>query len=212
MPPGRLTRFLNLERPRKPGEEPPREVVTPERFSPPPSGIALDRHDDAEQPFLRCPSCEADNSKFAARCINCQTPLDTAEARAWNDRLWQERRAARELERKAQPDLVDQNRLLGESLARAVAEREKSRMSAADWSYSSTPIGMRLLGMIESSNTRFAVAMGMVAAFFISGTVAYVERNHPIVQTVAAVIAVGLLALFAPSGGRHRHRFWDDWP
>src|SRR5438067_13440486 len=114
---GRLTRFLNLERPRKPddtpahgvatkarftGEEPPAaspdEIFRAEREAQLQSGVEIDTTDAAEQPFLRCPVCEADNSKFAVKCINCQSRLDSDEVRARNARLWQQRLASRVLD------------------------------------------------------------------------------------------------------------------
>ena len=216
---GRLTRFLNLEKARKPSPDAPDVPMTAARFSgeaPPAasaddlfraereaqlaSGVEVEQTSDDEQPFLRCPVCEADNSKFAVKCINCQGRLDTDEVHAWNARLWQERRAARELEvaKPAAPPLAEQNRLLGEALAQEVAERERLKMGQQDWSSSTTPIGMRLLELIPNPNVRFAVAMGLVAAFFAAGTVAYVARNHPVLQTVGIVVAVGLLVLFTP--------------
>ncbi len=226
---GRLTRFLNLEKARKggtdehvpvtaarfSGEEPPAAApdFAAERAAQIESGVEVEKTSDAEQPFLRCPVCEADNSKFAVRCINCQGRLDTDEVRAWNARLWQQRRAQAALAEKPAPPppLVEQNRLLGEALAREVAEREKMRMGMQDWSYSTAPIGMRLLELIANPNLRFAVAMGLVAAFLAAGTVAYVARNHPVLQTVCIVVAVGLAVLFTPNRGRYNRRFWDDW-
>jgi hypothetical protein len=83
---GRLSRFLNLERRRKPDAAPPHEVVSRGRFDPRPE-IELSP-DHGEQPFLRCPSCEADNSRYAASCVNCGGRLDTAAVTEWNDRLW----------------------------------------------------------------------------------------------------------------------------
>src|SRR5579859_1539840 len=108
---GRLTRFLNLEKRRPPRDEPAHDVVTPGRFtpesSPPAPGpshpvmtpgrfdppeLQLSQ-DHGEQPFLRCPSCEADNGRFAGRCVNCGGPLDTEAARTFNQQLWEGRRA-----------------------------------------------------------------------------------------------------------------------
>src|SRR5213075_46124 len=93
---GRLTRFLNLERPRKPGETPPHGVANEARFREErraqlESGIEVETGDAAEQPFLRCPVCEADNTKFAVKCINCQGRLDTDDVRVWNVTFWRQR-------------------------------------------------------------------------------------------------------------------------
>jgi hypothetical protein len=209
---GRLTRFLNLERPRKPGETPPHGVATEARFrerraAQVESGIEVETSDAAEQPFLRCPVCEADNTKFAVDCTNCQTRLDTEEVRAWNVKFWRQRQAA-----STEPPpaaVMEQNRVPGESMAREVAEHERPRLG---WTGSSdsTPLGMRLLQMIPNQNLRFGVAMGMVATFFGAGTVAYVARHHPVLQTVGIVVAAGLLALFMPNRRRDWRGFRDD--
>ena len=213
---GRLTRFLNLERPRKPGETPPHGVANEGRFRAEReeqirSGIEIETAGAAEQPFTRCPVCEADNTRFAVKCINCQSRLDTEEVHAWNVTFWRQRQVMAAAQPKP-PEVVEQNRLLGESIAREVAEHERLRLG---WSgmYDSTPIGMRLLELIPNQNVRFGVAMGMVATFFGAGTLAYVERNHPVLQTVAIVIAVGLLVLFTPNRrrGRWRRSFWDQF-
>ena len=229
---GRLTRFMNLEKARKPSGDEPEVPVTAARFSgeeaPPQqhdfaaeraaqveSGVEIEKPSDAEQPFLRCPVCEADNSKFAAKCINCQSRLDTDAVHAWNAKFWQERRA----QAAAQPappqvPLVEQNRMLGEALAREVAEREKMRMGMGmmqGWSYSTTPLGFRLLELIGNPNARFAVAMALVAVFFGAGTMAYVARHHPVLQTAGIVVAVALLVLFTPNRSRYGRRWWDDW-
>lgn len=211
---GRLTRFLNLERPRKPGEAPPQhEAFTAERFKPqypPPSGMDVAPVGSDEQPFVRCPTCEADNQRQAERCFNCQTRLDTEDVRAWNAAFWEKRRAAAEPVPPPPEASVEQNRLLGEALAREVAEREQFKMGTSFSGYSTAPLGMRLLELIGNPNTRFAVAMAMVALFFAAGTVAYVAKNHPVAQTAGIVVAVALLVLFTPNRSRRR-RFWDDW-
>src|SRR6185436_13115130 len=133
---------------RKPTDTPARGVVSKERFSgeappavPPDdafraareaqleSGIEIETAKPAEQPFLRCPVCEADNSKYAMRCLNCQARLDTDEVHEWNARLWAERQKQKAAEPPPPaPEVVDQQRLLGEAIARQVGERERSRM------------------------------------------------------------------------------------
>lgn len=221
---GRLTRFLNLERARKPGDEPAHGVVSRERFSgesppvvPPEdpfraeraarleSGVEIDAHPDSEQPFLRCPVCESDNSKFAVKCINCQGRLDTEEAHQWNARLWAARQKARALEPRP-PAPADQQRLLGEAIARTVAEREGARFRSDD----RTPIGLRLLQGIGDPNVRFAVAMGMVVTFFGAGVAVYVAKGHTLVQAAGAIVAGALFVLFMPRSSRRTSRWWDD--
>ncbi len=93
----------------------------------------------ASQPFVRCARCETDSSRFAARCTTCGEPLDTDEQRAFNERLWAERRAAAEAEegaRAAREAALEQARLeaaqarqaMGEALAREVGARERRRL------------------------------------------------------------------------------------
>src|SRR5262249_43985292 len=150
------------------------------------------------------PVCEADNSKFADKCINCQSRLGTEEVRAWNVKFWSERLAASaETAAPAPAASVEQNRILGEAVAREGAERGRVKMGwSASGSSDSTPLGLRLLEQIPNPNVRFGVAMAMVATFLGAGTLAYVERNHPVLQTVAIVVAVGLLVLFTPNRRR----------
>lgn len=220
-------RFLNLERARKPGEGPAHGVLNKERFTgeePPPlppedafraaraeqlrSGVEIDAHPDTAQPFLRCPVCEADNSKYAVKCINCQGRLDTEEVRHWNARMWAERQKAAEPVPAPPPPALspDQQRLLGEALAREVGERERARLGLDP----RLPLGLRLLQQIPDSNVRFAVAVAMVAVFFGGGVVAYVARRHTLLQAVGTVVAVALFALFTP-GRSNRRRWWDDF-
>ncbi len=226
---GRLTRFLNLERARKPGLTPPHGVANRGRFTGEPeaakpeqtfraeraaqleSGVEIDAHPDSEQPFTRCPVCEADNTKFALKCINCQTPLDTDEVHEWNRRLWAERQKQRALEPKAPPLPAgeDQQRLLGEAIAQQVAERASWSSGFGRQSSDNRPLGLRLLDFIPDANVRFGVAMALVATFFGSGLVAFVAKQHPRLQVAGTVVAVALLILFLP-GGRRRSRWWND--
>src|SRR5919199_5797382 len=153
---GRLTRFLNLERPRRAGEPAHHQVATTGRFTGDASGMALER-DVGKQPFLRCPRCEADNSRFPERCANCQAPLGGDDVRAWNEKLWEERQAQLAQERavlersRTEQQLPEQNRMLGEALAREIGERERARLGWWWWSGGlpdPTPIGVRLLSML----------------------------------------------------------------
>jgi hypothetical protein len=209
---GRLTRFLNLERPHRPGEAPKHEVATKARFTGEPSGMALER-DMGEQPFLRCPRCEADNSRYAERCLNCQAPLTGEEVRAWNERLWAERKAQQSQEKSAvagdrtEELLLQQNRMLGEALAREVGERERSRLAWWGGAEDMTPFGVRLLSLLPT--TRARVLAGAVAGgtFFGAAITAFLARKHPMLQGAGFVVAVLLLALFTPNV-RYRRWWW----
>ena len=217
---GRLTRFLNLERPHAPGEKPPapHEVATKARFTGEPSGIATEP-DFGEQPFLRCPRCEADNTRYAQRCTNCQAPLTGEDVRLFNEQLWADRKAQQRQEAEAlaarrQPsaeDLVQQNRRLGEALAREVAIREQARMSwwssGVSGSYNATPIGVRLLSLLPSTRGRVIAGAIAAATFIASAGAALSARGHPRVQIGGFIVATLLLVLFAPNVPR-RNRWW----
>lgn len=58
------------------------------------------------QPFARCARCGADSSIHAIRCDNCAAPLDTAEQRAFNEKLWDARLREQERERAALAELA----------------------------------------------------------------------------------------------------------
>jgi hypothetical protein len=215
---GRLTRFLNLERPRKPGDAPPHEVATRQRFTGEPSGIGL-RIDNGEQPFLRCPRCEADNSRFERRCMNCQAPLDTADVRAWNEQLWAQRRAQAEQEQAAvaaqkagsatPQQLLEQNRMLGEALAREIGERERARLSWWSTEYDpSTPIGVRLMSLLPSTRARVIAGL-IVAGLFIGGAaLAYAGPRQSPLRIAGFVLDVVLVILFSPNVPRYRRWWW----
>jgi hypothetical protein len=152
-----LSRFQRLERSRR-GEE-AASHTTGERFRaieplapiPDPGGgdlarfappveppIELQPLSDA-QPFVRCPSCGVDSRLGTRRC-GCGTALDTLEAVAFNTALWDRHReelARHEAERARTrtEELEDarrqqqENRALGEAIAREIAEREGAARS-----------------------------------------------------------------------------------
>lgn len=211
---GRLTRFLNLERRRPATGEPQHEVLNKARFegATPEIGVSFDF---GEQPFLRCPSCEADNNKQAERCLNCERSLLGEEVKAWNAAFWERRKSEQPLPPPSlpgPPQLSDESRKLGEALAMEVAQRERARL----WWWNSsgaqdaTPAGVRLLGLIGNPNTRFIVAAAAVVTFIGSGLLAFTLKQHPGLQAASAVIAMSLFLLFMPNIRRYR-RWWDYW-
>jgi hypothetical protein len=212
---GRLTRFLKLERPRRADETPHHEVATAARFTGAPSEMALET-DHGEQPFLRCPRCEADNSRYAERCVNCQSPLDGDDVRAWNERLWAERLAQRAREQEAlresrtELELLRQNRMLGEALAREVGEHERARLT---WWWSGglqdpRPIGVRLLGLLPTTGARVVAGAVAAAAFVGAGLLAFGARGHPRLQLAGFLVGLLLLVLFSPNVPRYRRWWW----
>jgi len=153
-----LSRFQRLERSRRPEEpashsnaerfrviEPMASIPDPgsgdlARFAPvlePP--LELQPRSDA-QPFVRCPSCGLDSPPGTRRC-SCGTALDTLQAVAFNTTLWdshrqevvrheakQTRSRAEQLEEARQHQ--EEYRLMGEAIAREIAEREGAGRSA----------------------------------------------------------------------------------
>ena len=207
---GRFTRFLNLEKPRRASDEAPPEVVNKARFEPQPAQEIPLAMDDGEQPFIRCPSCEADNNRVAEKCFNCQRSLLGEDVRAWNAAFWQKRKAA-EGAPGAQSD-TERQRLLGEALAASVAQREKARL----WWWQTeterpdtTPAGMKLLGLIRDDKARMGAALGMAVTFLVAAWVALAATNHPGLRICAGAVAVLLFGLFVPNS-RRGPRWWGS--
>jgi hypothetical protein len=147
-----LSRFQRLERSRRAGE--PARHSTAERFGaieplasipegrggdlarfapPVEPPLELQQRSDA-QPFVRCPSCRVDSPLGTRRCA-CGTALDTLEAVAFNTALWDRHREevvhhqAKQAASRAQQledarRLQEENRALGEAIAREIADRE----------------------------------------------------------------------------------------
>jgi hypothetical protein len=212
---GRLGRFLKLEQPQKRAEAPQHEVATAARFRGEPSGIALEP-DFGDQPFLRCPRCEADNTRYAERCQNCQERLTGEDVRAWNAQLWAARKAAAvatpEPAQVAQPLTAEAQRLLGEAIAREVGARERARLSwwSPDTARDATPAGMRLLAMLPTRRARAMVGAAALVMFVAGALVALAPGHHPAVRGAGLVVSMLLLVLFTPNLPRRR-RWWDGF-
>jgi hypothetical protein len=184
---------------------------------------------EGQQPFIRCGRCETDNALFAVRCTTCGAELHTDAQRAFNERLWQGRRAdaaaeaAAGAERRAQQEAAaveaaQARRASAEAMAREVGERERRRLegegfggptwgpeAGAGWGGTgpapggATPLALRLLLAIPDPRWRVAAGVGAVAL--------------PALLYVAAPkagLAAGLLVLsaFLPGGWTRRRRRW----
>ena len=242
----RRDRFLKLERARPGGSEAPdplpdddrfegigqppsRPPLPPaprpsipssstDRFRPPPERpLEVDERKGA-QPFTRCASCQMDNTLYAVACQNCGAALDTPAQRAFNERLWAERQAQAESERRElaereqarQRDAAENARHRRE-LAEEMASRERDRIEA---DYDGGPfgqgpvgrsrqdtVGMRLLRMLPGLGWRIAaacVAIGIPLLLLLFG------RGQ--IQMVGMMLLGLVIALFSP--GRRRFRRW----
>lgn len=209
---GRLTRFLKVEQRRKPGEAPPHEIATKARFSGETSGLATEP-DLGEQPFLRCPRCEADNSRYAERCFNCQAPLTGEEVRAWNAQLWAKRKAEeaaapRPLAQPTQEEL----RARGEAIAQQILDSERARMWWLPRPLDPTPIGVKLLGLLPTTQARVIGGAITAGVFVGAASIAYSAHQHPQLRIGAFIVAALLVLLFTPNVPSYRRwRWWDPF-
>ena len=172
------------------------------------------------QPFVRCALCETDASRFAKRCPNCGTLLDTPDQRVFNDRLWSQRLAEKKQSDQEVSELrrrgaaaglsADEQRRLGEQLAREVFEREHARLGWMDEVPRSdlhARPGLRLLRLIPSLKLQAVVACLLV---FLGCYFAWsLFREGPMLGRVPALaFFAAAFALFGPGRGRRR----TDWP
>lgn len=208
----KLTRFLKLERPRpeRQAEEKPVDSALEERFRAErqaqlQSGIDVEARGPREQPFLRCPRCEADNSRFAVKCFNCMGELSSDEVRLWNERFWADRLTQMPAAAAPSEEELASKRALGEALAQQVAQTEKERLGALSSGSVTTPLGFRLLEAIPNPNVRFAAGLGCAGAAIACVVVAFQSRGSPMMEGGALLLAIVLISLFAP----HKKRRWD---
>jgi len=251
------SRFLHLERPRNgraPEPEPAGADPTAERIeaverpeearpaAPTSSGAQLDRFgpepeprielleaEGGRQPFTRCMRCGMDSNVFATECPGCGASLDTAPQRAFNERLWQERRAEaerearaeaerRELQARASDEQAAAVRAAAEELAREVGDRERRRIAVEEgrWgevlgglggSRDPSPLGLRLLRALPGGWPRTAataLAVLAVLALLASGLAGGLEGWHGARLVLGIALA---LWLFVPPGWPGRWRF-----
>ena len=189
------------------------------------SGIALDDRAEEEQPFIRCGQCETDNQRNAVRCTTCSADLTTPMQRAFNQHLWETRRAqslAEQSEIDARAKLQEDEprattpeaaqRALGEALAKQIREKEGDRLSWMDGgqgnvgSASTRPLGMRLLDQIPNPLWRLVTACSLLVLAtwlgYLTITTPREQRNN-----LVQFFFFALLFLFLPMGRRRRGFF-----
>jgi hypothetical protein len=150
-------RIEGVERPGAAPASPATSGADLERFAPAaPPPVELLPEDENRRPFTRCMRCGMDHNLLAAECAGCGAPLDTPEQRAFNERLWAERKAERaeeerlHVEREAErareaAALAASQRAMGEALARQVGEQERRRLAADGWRSLDDSLGTVLL-------------------------------------------------------------------
>jgi hypothetical protein len=220
----RFTRFLRLERPHAGKGDAPK-LANEQRFEHEElgsdaeierlrearrrqfaSGVETAEEPADAQPFTRCGVCEADNSRYIARCMNCGANLDTPEQRDFNEALWSKRRAEQATAPAggAEP-FRDPRFTMGVEIAREVGRREEERLS---WMASGpgVPMGIRILAALPQG-WRSLVVGGVLAEIAITGLWAWHtgEQSWGLACGISIAIVFGL---FLPS--RRRTRFFDD--
>jgi hypothetical protein len=184
-----LGRFQRIERARRSGVEesvhpaerfetlesmaplPEMHTAASPRFSPAAEAepaLTLQPHDE-QQPFVRCTACGRDHGREAQRCL-CGAALDTAEVRAFNATLWASVQAERAAERASQATALaaeaddrarEARQLLGEQLAREVAEQARGPKTTLLWVLA--VVGLVFWILLLSGHGRLALGIGLVA-------------------------------------------------
>jgi hypothetical protein len=202
-------RFEGVQRPGRGPSAPRASGADLDRFGPePPPRIELLEAGADAQPFTRCMRCGMDHGVFATVCTGCNASLDTAEQRAFNERLWARLReeAAREaqaaaerrsMQERAEADLARQRRAMGEELAREVGARERWRLGregsrSGESGYVGPPLGLRLLNALPDWRWQLGAVAAAVA--LVGGLVAIARQGHPL-ALLAAILVVVLLVV-----------------
>jgi hypothetical protein len=195
----RLLRFLHIE-PRKteggtPAADPEIERLRKERRERFASGMEIAEQPPEAQPFLRCAVCEADNGRYAERCMNCGAALGTPEQRAFNDAFWEKQRAYNQAVAAERPEAATSGmRAYGEQLAHQVGRSEYARLA---WMRGRRPsAGVRILRALPR-RVRTAAILGGLAEIAGTGVAAY--GTHDMGWRFAFFASVALIgALFVP--------------
>jgi len=205
-----LERFQRLERSRQPrgparsatGEErfqaiepqaplPDAHRAAVERFGPPVEApLELSPRSEA-QPFVRCPACGVDSALGTRRC-QCGELLDTLEVVAFNAQLWDRHRTegvqaesmhrqAREAELESAAELQRERQVLGESIAREIAARERGLQLGGSGAVVASLAVFGLLALVllpRGPVARFVFAL-VLGALAVRVVVAWVRSRPP---------------------------------
>lgn len=162
--------------------------------------LSLDTAPVEGQPFVRCARCGADSAMHAARCDNCAAPLDTAEQRAFNDRVWETQRERAAREREA---LEEMRRFREEARRAAVREIPGSSMGLPPElmkpvEVDDGPYLLELVGSLRERRWRWAAGAAIVGSPLLLAA-----AGGPILSKLGWVMAVlFVLGMFPKSVGR----------
>ncbi|HVE83516.1 MAG TPA: hypothetical protein VND93_11735 [Myxococcales bacterium] len=182
--------------------------------------LALDDRSTAEQPFIRCMRCEADNNRHAQECAHCGAALQTEEQRAFNDDFW----AKRQAEQAEEAEAVERFHAAQEQAAkRAEAERAETVAAIAvavgqeiRASSAGMPPALRMLRAVADPGRRFLAACGFGLWGLIS-LIGLFKSRGPAGQLLSLGGLLLLGILWTPSHwwtARRRRGWWtddDDW-
>jgi len=143
--------------PREPAEpKAPHSLEDAQRAALEPSGLELMEVRAGDQPFVRCAHCETDNHMAAKACSSCGAVLDTAEQRAFNERIWAAHKAqeptGEPIAGAAAPaagGASSQQRALAETLAQEASAHARFRLERDERSWSSFGYRRSLWGWVE---------------------------------------------------------------
>lgn len=183
-----------------------------------PSGLDLEERAPAEaRPFLRCARCQTDNHRRAPSCAECGTSLDTAEQRAFDERFWEQRRAAAAVEQaeveKLRATLVSGVRDQGETLAAGVRMNELRRLSDLDDSTGTREgkgrrsSGLELLRSIPDARVRTGVTIALIVTACFGVLCFFAGRNPELWGILLVLAGIAFYPRLPPA--RRRRSFFD---
>jgi hypothetical protein len=182
--------------------EPPEMGTNLEDVAAPGGGVelALDTAPVEGQPFVRCSRCGGDNTIHAKACETCAATLDTAEQRAFNDRVWDAQRRRNEKERAALAEMAQYREELRRNTVRPLPEpgMQPPPELLEPMNESDGPFLVEVIRALQKPKWRLAVAATVVGLPLL-----FVTLGGPILSKLGWVMAVLLvLSLFPRSIAR----------
>lgn len=168
------------------------EAARAGRFGPESPTLELEERRPEDQPFVRCASCQADNSPFAQTCQFCGSDFNTVAQRSFNERLWSQRRQEAAVE--------------AETLARI--QEERARASATFAENQRQAVGLMAMQVAQQTRSRldreeFTDALGSGRQrSWVPGSLAGIVPQNLKAVFILVALAVYLVLLIVPSTRR----------